>query len=441
MNKKNCTTKYLYPYDNSFIVLTFNVKELQEELNSIFDKFNEELNKGANLKLVGGALINDYMTKKQQLVLKYHDNQITNPGTTGRRWQTYVGHGRTNRKLVQGNTYNELIDKLYEIYSTLGKKENITFEECYEKWIILKEETTSSANASRLGNDYDKFISSLSFNKMKMKDITKTVLETDCNKMVKSYNMTTHKWRNVKTIINGVFAYAYDNEYISSDLSKMIKISARFAQDTKPSSQKQIFDKDEMRNLFMYLDTLYEKDKTNTALMCVKFDFFLGLRVGELVALKWDDIVDDNIYIQREEICDKKNKKYYVANHTKTHRARLLVLPEEAQNILKEIPRTGEYIFERNGQRLTSRQINYVLEKYAERTGNTKKSSHKIRKTVASLLDAGGAPLEMIREVLGHSNTATTDRYLYDPTPKAEARKMINNILVNPLNTDKKVSA
>ncbi|RKI89511.1 hypothetical protein D7V94_18085 [Parablautia intestinalis] len=71
-----------------------------------------------------------------------------------------------------------------------------------------------------------------------------------------------------------------------------------------------------------------------------------------------------------------------------------------------------KYIFMRNGERITARQIAYVLEKFAERQGMTTKSTHKMRKTYASNLNANGVPLDCIREMLGHSSLSTTFGYI-----------------------------
>ena len=47
----------------------------------------------------------------------------------------------------------------------------------------------------------------------------------------------------------------------------------------------------------MYTETL------DTAFLAVKLNFLLGLRVGELVALKWDDYINiNNLHIVREEV-------------------------------------------------------------------------------------------------------------------------------------------
>lgn len=115
--------------------------------------------------------------------------------------------------------------------------------------------------------------------------------------------------------------------------------------------------------------------------------------------------------------------------HTKTNRDRFVVLVPKAIHILQKAEHTGEYIFMRNGKRLTSRQIAYVLEKYAERQGVATKSTHKMRKTFASNLNANGVPLDCIRELLGHSNLNTTLGYIYNPLTEQETYDLISKAL------------
>lgn len=89
----------------------------------------------------------------------------------------------------------------------------------------------------------------------------------------------------------------------------------------------------------------------------------------------------------------------------------------------------NEYIFVRDGNRITTRQVAYVLEKYAEHQGIRTKSTHKMRKTFASNLNANGVPLDCIRELLGHSNLNTTLGYIYNPLTEQETYDLITQAL------------
>lgn len=56
--------------------------------------------------------------------------------------------------------------------------------------------------------------------------------------------------------------------------------------------------------------------ETNDAVfLAVKLNFMLGLRVGELVALKPGDIENDMIHVIREEIRNQITNTYEVVEH------------------------------------------------------------------------------------------------------------------------------
>ena len=114
----------------------------------------------------------------------------------------------------------------------------------------------------------------------------------------------------------------------------------------------------------------------------------------------------------RRSVRNQETNLYDVVEHTKTNRDRYVILVPKAVAILEKIPKQGRYIFMRDGERITARQIAYVLEKFAERQGMTTKSTHKMRKTYASNLNANGVPLDCIREMLGHSSLSTTFGYI-----------------------------
>ena len=197
----------------------------------------------------------------------------------------------------------------------------------------------------------------------------------------------------------------------------------------KKTGKTETYNSDELKDLNQYLDRMYT-ETLDTAFLAVKLNFLLGLRVGELVALKWDDYINiNNLHIVREEVRNQVTNQYEVVEHTKTNRDRFVVLVPKAINILQKIERTGDYIFMRDSERLTSRQIAYVLEKYAERQGLSTKSTHKMRKTFASNLNASGVPIDCIRELLGHSNLNTTLGYIYNPLTEKETYDLISKAL------------
>lgn len=74
----------------------------------------------------------------------------------------------------------------------------------------------------------------------------------------------------------------------------------------------------------------------------------------------------------------------------------------------RELNPDGEFIFERNGERLTARAVTYWISKYYRDAGITYKSPHCTRRTTASRLGTEGMPLDKIREILGQVDERTS---------------------------------
>lgn len=105
-----------------------------------------------------------------------------------------------------------------------------------------------------------------------------------------------------------------------------IRISAKFRQIVKKTGRTQTYNTEELENLNTYLYEMYAQTE-DVAFMAVKINFFMGLRVGELVALKWEDICEEKqIHIVREEVRDQVANEITVADHTKTHTDRFVYL-------------------------------------------------------------------------------------------------------------------
>lgn len=49
---------------------------------------------------------------------------------------------------------------------------------------------------------------------MKLTAIDTFILETECNRIVKEFDLTRKAWVNTKTILNGMFDYSKRKKYI-----------------------------------------------------------------------------------------------------------------------------------------------------------------------------------------------------------------------------------
>lgn len=376
-----------------------------------------------------GNVLELIMANKREKIKQVHEYAITPPNKGNRYWFTYYKRENEKRKLIRGHSEEELLDKLVKLYDSDQNLDNRTFYQLYLEWLEYKTPLANSSNTiKRHRQHYTKYFEHSKLHDMKLSAIDTLILEGECNKIVKDYNLSRKEWINAKTILNGMFDYAKRKKYIAENPLTDMKISVRYRQVVKKTGSTQTYNTEELKALNDYLDKMYQETE-DASFIAVRLNFFLGLRVGELVALKPEDILENQIHVVREEIRDQESNQCYVVEHTKTNDDRFVVLIPKAKAFLEKLDRSGTYLFERDGERLTARQISYVLEKYAQRQGVETKSSHKIRKTYASRLNANGVPLDAIREQLGHADLATTLSYIYNPLTEKETYSLISDAL------------
>lgn len=122
--------------------------------------------------------------------------------------------------------------------------------------------------------------------------------------------------------------------------------------------------------------------------------FQTGMRVGELAALRRENIQDGKIRISATEetyVDPETGKKVCeVVDHAKTDAGeRTIILPEGAERTLKAIRSLnpfGEYVFMDKQGRIRAKRFNYWLHRTCKKLGIPERSTHKIRKTYASMI-------------------------------------------------------
>ncbi len=371
------------------------------------------------------------MANKREKVLKMHSYAITPPASKNGRWQTCYKDEAGKRKNIKAHTEEELLDKLVTIYFSKTYIDKLTFAGLFDEWIEYKSAIANSPNTiKRHRQHYKKYFEPSILHDMKIKRIDELTLEKECNRIIRDFNLTRKEWCNAKTILNGMYDFAlHKKKYLTENPLSNIQILVKFRQVVRKTGKTETYNTEEAKSLNKFLDDCYA-ESGDTSFLAVKVNLLLGLRVGELVALKWTDIIDSkNIQIIREEIRNQTTNSYEVVEHTKTNKDRFVILVPKALEIFNKIERQGEYIFMRDGERITSIRIATILRKYARYMDVPLKSSHKLRKTYASNLNASGVPLDCIREMLGHSNLSTTLGYIYNPLTEEETYNLVAGAL------------
>ncbi|MDR1549543.1 MAG: hypothetical protein LBT06_13290 [Hungatella sp.] len=217
-----------------------------------------------------------------------HNYKITPlQGANDQRWQTYVVDKtkKTGRKVVKAATKEKLYKKLAEYYGITEDPNGLTMADIFKEWIPFKRSITNSENTIyRHINHWRRYCKNCNIVRMPMKNINAIQLDSWANSMIKDNNMTRKEWQNIKTVISGIWDYAYRSGIILSDPWLSIKISVKFRQISKRPPETQVLIGDDIDKLIFKCQELYETTN-NEAYIAIIFNLYCGLRVGELYIL------------------------------------------------------------------------------------------------------------------------------------------------------------
>ena len=216
--------------------------------------------------------------------------------------------------------------------------------------------------------------------------------------------------RSVYCVLNQILKFA----------RRKYSISVSFLQRTDSQARKKpvrVFNKQEQTRL---LACLYrETDLFKAAiLLCL----YTGLRLGELCALKWEDIDTKNQLV----IVNRTVQRLYIEGHpTKTT---LLETGPKSDYSRREIPLSSgalellgrfgggegqEYIFGKE-RPLEPRTLQNHFKKFLKEAGLEHKNFHTLRHTFSTNCIERGTDVKSLSEMLGHSDVQITlNRYVH----------------------------
>lgn len=165
---------------------------------------------------------------------------------------------------------------------------------------------------------------------------------------------------------------------------------------------------DEVDRMERAIDLSKWEGQRNRAIIEVLFS--CGLRVSELVSLRFNDVSAKDRFLR---IIGKGDKERLVPiSDTALHEMQLWLYD---RNLMKVKPGEEDYVFlNRRGAHLTRTMVLIIIKRAAADAGITKTvSPHTLRHSFATALLQGGANLRAIQEMLGHENIKTTQIYTH----------------------------
>lgn len=315
---------------------------------------------------------------------------------------------------------------------------NTTFKEAAELWLESYKKTVKESSYSRTKIIFNKHIYP-KFGNIKLSKINTAY----CQKVVNDWSEkgTSKQYPLFINYMNKVFKYAINIGLTSDNPTLNLLIPKP---QIKTEKKLKLYTKEQLElflNEVSQEQNPYFKNRDYTLFRLLAFS---GCRIGEILALTWD-----NINFKTNEMAIKKtvarSDKYYISETPKTKKSnRIIYLDEktikqlkfwklEQRKYLFQLGFTkANYLFTNDENNFTINQS--VAERYniyRERAGLPYIGLHGFRHTHASMLYEAGADHKEVQERMGHANIKTTmDTYTHITNSKKEetTQKLTNYI-------------
>lgn len=420
------------------------IVSIEEKISSA-----EMINLAINCDIINLADIrNEYEKMKREEYLSKHKHSVWQ--AEDGKWKTYFDNekgitdknGKEKKYILAVRTTEEAMkDLIVQHYKS--KECEPYINQVFEEWITerLSYGEISKQSYNRYTNTFKRFFpKTCLLCQKKFKQITEDDLEEFIRKTIHEEELTAKVYSGLRTVMNGIFKYGKKRKYTEISITNFfgdLDLSQRAFKKNIKDKESEVFNETEIGRV---KDHLQKRGTIRDLGVLLVFE--TGVRVGELSALKKEDIIKDRncIHIQRTEVSykdpDTKEAICEVRDFPKTDAGdRYIIVPQSAMNIIEQIIVLNpncEYLFSENGKRIRSNAFNRRLSRTCDELHIKHRSMHKIRKTYGTTLLDGKVDESTVAEQMGHKDIATTRKFYYrsnksDATKFAQISKALSN--------------
>lgn len=346
--------------------------------------------------------------------------------------QVYLGmvNGRRKYKTVYGKTQKEADAKALEIKLSMKKGIDIaadrtTFGYWCTRWLKNKESSVSATRYRSYKANADKFklFESMPITKITVEDIRDIISELAVENPNTKKPMAKQTLNNVIGVARQIFDMAIENRVMDFNPAQYVKIPKTDAVKLK-------------RRALTSEEQSWICDTPHRAQCAAMIMMYSGLRLGELIPLRWDDID------LKQGVIDVNKSVEFVGNapieksSAKTASSiRQVHIPQKLVDYLKKQAHTsnlvcpglsGGMMTQTQWKRVWSSYLTDLNFKYGTRTDTTGKlasskhnphglhediphfTAHWLRHTFASMLYLAGVDVLTAKDQLGHADIKTT---------------------------------
>lgn len=332
--------------------------------------------------------------------------------------------GSINYKSIYGITEEEALNKAKkEIEEKITINDLLIYDKSYlgydiNRWfknvkIRCKQSTYSNYQYTVSSRIIPKFAS------MKKKSITSEIVDNYTSELLEN-GLLPKTVKDILVILQQILTFS--------------NINIKFAMPKVPKKEIQILRKDEQMILEEYLF-----NNINLTTFGIIFSLYTGVRIGELCALKWENVDLENKKIKinktitriKNPDSNSKKKTIIIIDEPKsTSSIREIPIPDFIIPVLEKIKGTSkdeDFILTGNNKYVETRTYFNRYKKILEKLKLQSYNFHALRHTFATRCVENGCDPKLLSEILGHANVKITlERYVH-PTYESKV-KMMNQL-------------
>lgn len=258
----------------------------------------------------------------------------------------------------------------------------------------------SPISRSRFATTVQKFLESLDRRGLTLREMTVEDMRDALDDVTAGHARSTAQQYMAR--VKALISYGHKLGYLRFNAGAPIKIGK-----SNPGLAQRILTEVQVNLLIRAAPTARDR-------LLIEVAYFGGLRVSELTALTWRNVTDRGDGAAQVTVLGKGGKERQV-----------MLPPAIGSKLLgsRSAASDGAPLFaSRTGRHLLPREVNRMLKKAARRADvSDKVSAHWMRHAHASHALARGASLADVKDMLGHTNVATTSAYLHARPDRSSA--------------------
>ena len=345
------------------------------------------------------------------------------------RWEaryvkTVSAEGKKKYGSVYGRSFEEAKNKQEQCLRNLNSskycKNNNSFGGVMCEWLISIKNSVKKSTYQKYESIFHNHIEKHSISKIQVRYITSKTINEFSDNLLNAGNLSAKTINDILIVIGLALTYTEEIYNIPKPKIKYVK---------EHKKEMRVLSVSEQKILEQYLLT-----DMNSCKLGVFIALYTGIRVGELCALRWEDIDGKHMVINKTvQRLKGESKTVLEITEPKTRNSnRVIPLPQFLQQILETYRSTGTVMKNRNGKLVEPRLMQLTFEKYISDCGLPKTNFHALRHTFATRCVEAGFDIKSLSEILGHTDVKTTlNKYVHSSLEQKQKNMELLNSVVN----------